>query len=208
MMTIHQPSFNVDQLEGAVRHMIMVCGALSDVSLNDFCRRFGQQRGKKLPGDYASAHLLPRLRMQRRLYQTTHRHYSLNPSLKTEKKGQDAFWVFLENMDGVSVESVMNGPYPSRVSYIKNNRIYHIVVCSGTGDIEIGLAYQQEQQAKIMAKKHGRRAPEERYIFVFNSREDMLDAPFNLESKSLFCVIRYPDASGVPHLQFSDPSDN
>lgn len=208
MTLTRQPSFNIDKLEGAVEHMLMVCGALSDAALNDFAHRYAYQRGKKLPADYAKTKLLPRMKRGRKIYQTTYNLFSLNPMLKANKKGLDAFWVFLEYMEDVDIQSVMQGPYPSQISYIKNNRIYHIVPCSQEGAAEMGAAAMLEielmQRTRRSSKKH---AVEERFIFVFTSEEYMKKAAFKLNAPSLFCVIEYPDRTGIPKLSFVNPAD-
>ena len=209
MEIVRLPSSNVDTLEGAVMNMFMVCGALSGAALNDFARRYAYQKKKKLPEDYATRVLLPRLTRSRKVYRTTQNLYSLNPLLPSNPQGLNAFWVFLELMDNVDLQTVINGPYPAQISYIKNQRIYHIVSCVNEGGVELGAATLLETAAQQRARKHNIKATiDERFVFIFSSVENMKKAPFSLDAHSIFCVIEYPNReSGIPVINFYDPNE-
>lgn len=207
MPDVRQPSFNVDKLEGAVKHMLMVCGALSDAALDDFVKRYAYMKGKRLPSDYASKVLLPRMVKSKGVFRTTQHLYSLHPLRKSDPNGLNAFWVFLEHMEGAQIESVINGPYPARLSYIKNNRVYRIVCCEDNGATEIGMTVQLEIEASQRYRKNKNEKIEERFFFVFSSEENMKRAPFSLKTPSLFCSVVYPHGQQIPDLNFVNPVD-
>lgn len=201
------PTFNVDTLEGAVSHIIMLCGNVSDAALEEFVRRYAYARKKRLPQNYTTEVLLPRMKRARKIYQTSRHLYAINPMIKANQKGLDALWVFLKVMDDVDIETVMSGPYPSQLSYIKNGNIYHIVCCNDNGNTEMALASQLEIETNQRLKK-GKSTIEEKYFFIFSSMENLKKAPVVLKSESLFCCIQYPDESRVPTMKFVKPALN
>ena len=146
------------------------------------------------------------MKLERKVYQTTQHLFTLNPLSYLNEKGLDAFWVFLYTMDGVKLENVMKGPYPAQISYIKSNRIYHIVACKGNGATELGLATQLEIETDRRRRRHPNEKVDERFFFVFSSKEDMENAPFVPKSPSLFVTVEYPDGERTPKLNFVNPS--
>ena len=68
MIYASQASFNIETLEGAIRHMLQVCGCLSVESLDRFAENFAYERGKKLKENYAAKTVLPRMVRNRKIY--------------------------------------------------------------------------------------------------------------------------------------------
>lgn len=205
MANIPLPAFNIDRLEGAVQHALMLGRTLSDDALNAFVQKYAFAKGKHLPPDYATTELLPRMKHERKVYQTTKHLYSLSPFAKLDEKALNAFWVFLYSMDGVQMEYVLNGPFPAQISYIKNGRIYHIIVCDGDGRDELGLAAQLEVDTSKKRRKANITPVDERFFFVFTSKENADNAPLVLDAPTLFVTIEYPNGSYIPKLNFIDP---
>lgn len=202
------PAFNPDKLEGAIQHMLMICGSLSDAALDVFSVKYALERGKKLPENYASKILIPKMKRAGRIWQTSKHLYSINPVLRHNQKGLDAFWVFLENMADVDLATVMSGPqYPCQLSYIKNKKIYHIVRCEKEGSIELGMAVQLEMAMEARKKNGESSIDTERYFFIFSSEEYMNAAPYTIKTPSLFGVINYKQGSIYPTLSFANPTN-
>ena len=100
------PKWNVDKLEGAVLHCLQVCGPLSGAAINAFCQRYAYERNKKLPEDYGTRSLLPRMLRARKAFRISEKLYALNPLVPFDANARlrlDAFWTFLENMEGVDI---------------------------------------------------------------------------------------------------------
>ena len=209
MEIVHRPSSNIDTLEGAVMNMFMIFGALSGDSMNDFVRRYAYEKKHKLPEDYATRVLLPRMTRNRTLYRTAQNLFSINPLLQLNQQNLNAFWVFMELMADVDLQTVLHGPYPAQVSYVKNNRIYHIVSCINEGGVELGTANMLEINAAQKAQQHNiTTSIEERFVFIFSSVENMKRAPFTLKAQSIFCVINYPNGpTGSPEINFFKPHE-
>ena len=92
------PKWNVDKLEGAVLHCLQVCGPLSGAAINAFCQRYAYERNKKLPEDYGTRSLLPRMLRARKVFRISEKLYALNPLLPFDANARlrlDAFWTFL-----------------------------------------------------------------------------------------------------------------
>lgn len=204
---IRPPTSNVDKLEGAVEHLFRVCGVLTDVSVDKFVQKYAYLRKKKLPEHYGTETVIPRMRQRRIIYQVGHHRFSLNPCYTKDPKGQAAFWVFLENMDGVDLETLQKPQGPGTLAYIKNNRYYQIICCEGTGERELSMVIQQEIADEQRAKRYRQPIPDERYFFVFASPEDAAAAPFAPKSPTLFAVLSYEPNSRLPSLTFSRPGE-
>lgn len=203
MSIISQPGFNVDNLEGAILHMVQTCGCLTDASLNEYAVKFAFARGKKLAPDYASGKLLPRLIKQRKIWRTGEHFYSINPLVKFSRDSQDAFWVYLESMEDIEPNLTMSGPFPAQISYIKNGCVYHIVRATKSGDSELAYAVQLEIATEQRRRKHGNDdGKANKFIFIFSSQELADAAKYTLKSQCLFCVITYPTGELIPELEF------
>lgn len=205
MLSIPLPSFNVDTLEGATLHMLSVCGALSDSSINQFTSKYAYLHGKRLPRDYGSTVLLQRLRRDRKVFRTAQHLYSLNPQLRCDWKALDAFWVFLEHMESVDLSSVWQPrSCYGQITYIKNNSPYNIIRCEKNGVKELSTIVEREIHLSNVDKRD-RYYVTQKYIFIFGSEEEMLAAPLIPQGPTLFSIITYSDPALPPHLSFIDP---
>lgn len=196
------PCFNIDIMEGAVQHMLQICGVLSEEAIVEFCKRFAYARKRELKEEYIRTTFLHRMLTERKIFQASLHSYTLNPLLKVNPKGQAAFWVFIENMTGVDIKDVMSGPSPAQITYIKNNRIYQIVVCEGDGRAEQGKLLVLHESMKQHRKSQKEAEDSTRYILVFSSKENMEASPFNMPAPTLNCIINYSDGARVPSLFF------
>ena len=196
------PKWNVDKLEGAVLHCLQVCGPLSGAAY---------ERNKKLPEDYGTRSLLPRMLRARKVFRISEKLYALNPLLPFDANARlrlDAFWTFLENMEGVDIASVIIGPPPAQISYIKNNRIYHIICCKDDGVFEMGMAANLElYMAHMLSSSKSVAQVEERNFIMFKSKELLEGAPYKLHTKSLYGVVEYAEGCETPSILFSVPQN-
>lgn len=203
------PKWNIDKLEGAVLHCLQVFGPLSGAAINDFSQRYAYERNKKLPDKYGTRSLLPRMLRTRKAFQISPKLYALHPLQTFDAKARqslDAFWTFLENMEGVDMASVIKGPPPAQVSYIKNNRIYHIICCENDGLVEMATAVQLEySMASALSKSKNVVQVEERNFIMFKSKQLLEKAPYNLHTKTLFGIVEYAENSDVPSILFTIP---
>ena len=120
----------------------------------------------------------------------------------------DAFWTFLENMEGVDIASVIIGPPPAQISYIKNNRIYHIICCKDDGVFEMGMAANLElYMAHMLSSSKSVAQVEERNFIMFKSKELLEGAPYKLHTKSLYGVVEYAEGCETPSILFSVPQN-
>lgn len=204
---IHQPAFNIENLEGAVLYMLQVCDNLSDVALNDFVQLYAGYRGKRLKGNYATAKLLPRLIREGKVFRIGSHLYSLNPMVRGNRPAQDAFWVYLEYLNSIEVVGdTLKGPYPAQISFVKDNKIYHIIRVSGAAEKEMPflcqLEIEQQQRSRIEKEKY---PPNERYIIIFDSVELAEQCSYRLNSPVLFGTIHYDEGQYRPQLKFFYP---
>lgn len=204
---IRPPTSNVDKLEGAVEHLFQVCGVLNDVSIDKFVQKYARLRKKRLPEHYGTEVVIPRMKQRRIIYQVGHHRFSLNPCYTKDPKGQAAFWVFFENMDGVDLETLQRSDGLSSMAYVKNGRFYQIICCEGNGKRELAIAAQKEIVAEQQARKLRQPMPDERYFFVFSSIEDAKNAPFSLKSPTMFVVVSYEKGTRHPVLTFLRPDE-
>ena len=116
---------------------------------------------------------------------------------------QDAFWVFLEFVEGMDMESVIDGPEPAQVSFQRNNALYHIVRCDSDGSLDYG------QIKSLVAEMHEYQNPyaaeqiPDRFILVYSSRDLMLRSPIVLDVPTLKAVVEYPNGGNIASLYFS-----
>lgn len=203
--------FNVDKLEGAVMHMVQCCGCLSDAALDEYAVKYALIRGKELSPTYASDRLLPRLVRSYKIYRTGEHFYSIHPLIYFKRDKEDAFWVYMENMENVDPKSTICGPAPAQLTYIKNGAIYHIIRAHGDGIDEQGLAVQLEIAVEQRLRKERRKQTAEpigtgeKFIFIFASHEFADQARFKMKSPCLFCVITYDNERLRPSLDFFVP---
>ena len=208
-----KPAFNIDILEGAVCHALQLSRALSLEAIDEFSKRFANERGRELPPRYVETTLVPNMLRWRKIYKTGKYMYALNPIFSSDSKGLDAFWVFIENMHDVDILTLLNGPCPFQLTYAKNNQLYHIAVCKNEGFLEMSQAANYEQSMFDRQrspefsdyKKYGLTPLPEKFIFVFDSMESMERARCTLKSPKMYCVITYTQGSRIPKLFFTTP---
>lgn len=205
-------TYNIGQLEEAILFILQICGGcLSTKSLDRFARIYAFQRNKTLKEKQSvSRWLLPKMRGKGELWQIgKYRYYTINPIAKPEQSMQNAFWVFLEFMKDVDLQTVGSGPRPAQISFFRNGRSYHIIAVKGDGSIELMQAAQYERAMKDSRKQGKHNYPEERYIVLFTSEENMRKASVRLEGKTMYGVVQYPDKldPDKPQIDFYDADD-
>lgn len=204
-LSAKKPSYNVDQLQGAIMHMLAICGTLSIDALADFSIKFAYQRGRRLQREYVINSILGKMERSRKIYRTGTYVYSANPLLTLDHKALNSFWVFLETMDGVDLESVMYPEFPARLSYIRNGKIFNIIPCEGEGFVEFASAVQIE----IHMAEHFEHPEEiERFIFVFTSPDYMNRQDFSFKIPTMFACVQYQPDSQIPSITFKKPQAN
>ena len=137
------------------------------------------------------------------IYESSPHNYTIAGKKEDKSKHSlDCLWVFLQHMDGANLLSLMKGPRPSSITYIKGNRIYHIVRCNDSGIAELGMAAQAE--IDMNSRRRGGKADyvEERFFFIFDSQDAIDRAPFRLESKTLFVLISYEEGTRIPTFNY------
>ena len=204
MNIIRQPSSDVDTLEGALCHMLQVCDTLPAAAINVFAQKFAILHGQKVSDNFGTNVIMRNLRQQGFVYQTTQHLYSNNPIMRINQKGIDAFWVFMEHMQGVDLQTVYKPAEQGSLAYTKNGKHYVIIRCKGNGAVELGTACQQEVKVNRYNKRHPEFKREDRYFFIFYNKEDIMNAPYLLKSPTLFCTIKY-NKQWVPELRFVNP---
>lgn len=194
--------FDIDTMEGALLHVIAICGGITAAAANDFCVKYGANRGKKIPEHYAENTLLKRLRENGRIYKTKQNIYTLNPITKVKRETLDCFWVFLEHMEGVDLISLSGGGSSAfKLSYMKNNRYYHIIACNGAGEREMAIAANHENEWQNRARPKGTPDIELRYFFVFPTKEAMAKPHILMRSPTMYCTVTYSN-SAYPYVTF------
>ncbi len=207
--------YNIATLEGAILHILQIFGCLSVESLDKFARIYALQRGKvfKSKND-VSKWLLPMMRRKRCIWQLGgDRFYTINPILKPDRLKQDAFWVFLEFMEDIPLQSVGQGPTPAQLSYFRRERDYHIIAVRDNGERELKQALSYEAMIQNARKSFDTKSgdskkvqyPEERFIVLFRSEDLMRNAAYNLNSKTMYGVVTYPQGSNIPNIKFYSP---
>lgn len=194
-MVIHRPSFDVDTLEGALLHMISICYTLSTSAIDAFARRYAAAKGKPLPQNYVSEVLIPRLRKQRKIFQTSRNIYALNPLVYYNEAGLSAFWAFLPVSKDVDLYNVFHWGSSAQISYLKNGFVYHIVYCHDDGAEEMIYEVGAGAQTKLPRK----------YFFVFKNEEYMRAAKLLINVPSMYAVVDFEDRAAAPSIKYFDP---
>lgn len=205
-----QAAYNIDLLEGAMTHMLQICGCLSTASLDRFAEIFTYCKGHNYKSNYAEKTLLPRMRKEGRAFEiNSGKCYSANPIVKPDKKMQDAFWVFLEFMMDVNLHSVATGFPPAQITFSKNQRLYHIISVEKEGTAELIHAARNDIsiEERIKNEKGGFKRPEERYIVVFSSLENAKKAKVDLKKRTLYSIVSYPENSWTPEIVMVKPEN-
>lgn len=197
------PKFNIDKLEGAVMHFLQVCGPLSGAAINAFSQHYAYERNKRLPDNYGTQSLLPRMLRGRKAFRLPNNLYSLTPFAPFDESARqrlDAFWTFLENMEGVDIATVIPGPMPAQISYLKNNKIYHIICCKDDGKAEMMLAMSIEE---MMRQRMKTISEDERFIIMYKNKWYLENAIPCLHAKTLLGTVEYPNESDTPSISFA-----
>ena len=212
-----EASYNVDVLEGALLHILQVCGCLSAVSLDRFARIYALQRGKALKQKADVSHwLLPQMNRAKSIFQLDNgKYYAISPTVPFDRKMQDAFWVFLEHMKDAPLQSVGQGPIPAQISYHRNGNDYHIISVEENGERELKLALEFEMMIEHAKRSyneadskanHTNKYPEDRFIVIFESEDYMRTVAYILKSRTMYGVLNYIDDTGRAQIRFYDPA--
>jgi hypothetical protein len=173
---------------------------LSAKSLNKFASLYAYERGKQLTPAYASHKILPRLRKQGKVYAIANEnYYSINPLCKPNIKMQDAFWTMLEFFSGIEIDTIISGPTPASLSFIRNNRFYYIIVAESDGKKEYAQALNLERNMLKVVKNE---PLELRFLFLFRSKENASKTNFIMTSKTMCGVLTYEENSMIPSISF------
>ena len=85
-----QVGYNVELLEGAILHVLQICGCLSAESLDRFALIYAYKHGKQLRTNFASSYLLPRMRDANKIWQVDKlSFYTASPIIKMDRQIQD-----------------------------------------------------------------------------------------------------------------------
>lgn len=202
MNIIHQPCFNVDTMEGAVMHMLAVCDTLPAPAINAFVQKLAILRNRKVPEDYGMNSIIRQLKMKGYVYETGSRVFSLDPNANTNQRGIDAFWIFMEHMQGVDLQDVYKPSGFGNIAYTKNDFNYTIVRCRGDGVAELKVVCQKEMIFSQQKRKNPELINRDKYFFVFRSMEQAMNVPLLPNpNSSLFCTVKY-DKQWVPEIRF------
>ena len=129
-----------DELTYEVLRMLQVFGPLSIPSLYKRCSQICKQNELMISEEYFREFLLSE--MEKRRYITIKKEIVTGYVDRGKHRFmQDAFWVFLEFVEGMDMESVIDGPDPAQVSFQRNNALYHIVRCDSDGSLDYGPIY-------------------------------------------------------------------
>lgn len=185
--------------------MLQVFGPLSLVSLYKRCNQIAEENGLTLGYSYFSEFLIQELIKKR--------YISLKGEIAagyiergSQRSMQDAFWVFLEFMNGMDMETIEYGPAPAKVSFVRNNNIYYIIRCDGDGS---GMQIEIKKLIDGLKEFHNPDAAvavSEKFIFIYSSQSLMKASPLStaaLRVPILNVVVEYPNADPNAKLFFS-----
>lgn len=184
-----------EELLDFVYHAFATCTTLSSSALAWLSRIVKSKGGYPIPKEYITKHIVPELIERKIIYESSPKVYTVYGKKESKDMHElDAFWVFLQHIDGVVPQSFMRGPRPASITYVKNNRIYHIVRCNGDGIAELGMAVQLEIEMNQHKRTNVEGSVEERFIFIFDEEIYARNAPLKLNSLTLFAVVDYDGA--------------
>lgn len=193
---------HLDEISRQIARMLMTFGPLSYASLDDFTYRLCERNGWYYDDDFFTERVLPFI-IKHRLASKMKGNKLANraPSSKGNY-GQDAFWLFLEHCGEADLETVMEGPYPTQVTYMRNGNIYHIIRCKGSGGTEIGLVAENERAFIRMKKGDIRKSPEEKFLFLFSNMEDLRASADIIRGPVIKGTITYDGSTNAPKFFF------
>lgn len=195
------------ELTTAIEQVVHVFGPLPSRALDAFSSKFGALSGEHFEPEFALQEILPRLIRRQRIYLVPGEKVAGRPSQKlagSDSKSELAYWVFLEHMDNSALASLMPGPAPAVATYFKGGNLYHIVVCDGAGETELGLS------AHLLAQTDERRiggaaSVEEKFLIVFSSQQYLEQAKTLCVPRALLSVVTHDDR-GIPTVRFIKPN--
>lgn len=192
------------EIEQAVEKIVMICGALSAVVLDEFVSHIAYHTGKAVPQNLFSNYIANDMLAHRTLHRIADGRYTLNPGDKYDWKGEDALWVFMEHMEGVNLSDVMKGPYPAQMTYFKNERIYHIIRCEKEGGMELGMAREIEKETENRRSGDAESTViEERFFFIFSDPSYLNAAPKVTMSPSVNVLVQIANRREPPLIKFA-----
>ena len=187
-----------DELTYEVLRMLQVFGPLSIPSLYKRCSQICKQNELMISEEYFREFLLSE--MEKRRYITIKKEIVTG---YVDRGKQDAFWVFLEFVEGMDMESVIDGPAPAQVSFQRNNALYHIVRCDSDGSLDYGPIKSLVAEMREYQNPYAAEQIPDRFILVYSSRDLMLRSPIVLDVPTLKAVVEYPNGGNIASLYFS-----
>lgn len=191
-----------ERAKSFVVNLFSVCTTLSIDAIKALAKRIRKDKIFVLPKNYIRGQLLPALLNAGIVYESSPRFYTIVGRVEAKKKhGLDAFWVFLNHIDGAELLSIMSGPRPASMTFIRKNRIYHIIRCTDNGAIELGLASQLEIQTNQRRNPNASPVVDERYFIIFDDMAAIKNAPFRLSAPTMFVMLDYSNGK-APKLKY------
>lgn len=191
-----------DELTYEVLKMLQVFGPLSIPSLYKRCFQICKKNELAISMEYFREFLLPE--MEKRRYITIKKETVTGYVDRGKHRFmQDAFWVFLEFVEGMDMESVIDGPEPAQVSFQRNNALYHIVRCDSDGSLDYGPIKALAAEMREYQNPYAAEQIPDRFILVYSSRDLMLKSPIVLDVPTLKAVVEYPSGGNIASLYFS-----
>lgn len=191
------------ELATAIEQIVGVFGPLPRHALDTFAAKYGSFYGHTFPPEFASQEVVPALVKQQRIYSLPGNKVSWHPGKKPgadDRKNELAYWVFLEHMNASALTSLMRGPAPAVATYFKCGNLYHIIVCSGAGETELGLGAHLSEQTD-QRRLGDSRSIQEKFLVVFTSNQYLDQAETQRISNALFAVVTL-DSNGSPSIKF------
>lgn len=191
-----------DELTYEVLRMLQVFGPLSIPSLYKRCSQICKQNELMISEEYFREFLLSE--MEKRRYITIKKEIVTGYVDRGKHRFmQDAFWIFLEFVEGMDMESVIDGPDPAQVSFQRNNALYHIVRCDSDGSLDYGPIKSLVAEMREYQNPYAAEQIPDRFILVYSSRDLMLRSPIVLDVPTLKAVVEYPNGGNIASLYFS-----
>ena len=193
---------HLDEISQLVAHMLMTFGPLSYVSLEDFTYRLCEREGWPCPDNLFRDKVLPHILKSRLASEMKGEKLANRIPTSKGQYGQDAFWLFLEHCSDADFETVMEGPYPAQVTYMRNGNIYHIIRCKGCGGTEIGLVAENELAFTRMKRGYPSRSPSEKFLLLFSNMDDLMASANIIHGPTIKGTISYNNSCEPPRFFF------
>lgn len=185
-----------------VAGMLSTFGPLSHTSLEAFVDRYCEMNEWVVPENYYEDRVVPALSKSR--LACSYKGNRLANCIMADDKnaGQDAFWLFMEHMKEAELDTIMAGPWPSQVTYLRRGNLYHIVRCSGSGDTELGSLAANERAVQSERRVGIDGVPEEKFILLFGSMEALRASALVIKGPVIRGVIQYKNPNEAPDFYF------